>query len=73
MQAVIILSNTSIDDYYDHIKYSLDQRFHNYQPHFPEYPISETEYGDLETYSSYADHASDNLYVNGVHVERLIK
>lgn len=73
MPTVIILNNASIHDYYEQLQYSLDQRFHNYQPHFPDYPISEIEYGELETYSSYADHASDDLYVNGVHIERLIR
>jgi hypothetical protein len=72
MRAVIIIANTTLDDFYDQIQYSIDQRFHNYQTTFPVYPTSEAEYGEIETNTAYANHASDGLYRNGVHLERLI-
>ena len=72
MRAVIIISDTTLDNYYDQILYSIDQRFHSYQTTFPVYPTSEVEYGEIETNTAYASHAGDDLYFNGVHLERLL-
>jgi len=72
MPAVIIISNATIDDYYEQILHSIDQRFHSYRTTFQEYPTSEAEYGEIETNTAYASHAGDDLYFNGVHLERLL-
>lgn len=72
MRAVIIISDTTIDEFYEQILYSIDQRFHSYQTTFPIYPTSEAEYGEIETNTAHASHASDDLYSNGVHLERLL-
>ena len=72
MPTIIIHNNISIDEFYDQIVQSSNLRFHNYQTNFQEYPISEKEYGDMETYSTYGEHSSDQMHLNGIHIERLI-
>jgi hypothetical protein len=72
MPSVLIIANSTLDDQYAYILHSVDQRFHSYQTTFPEYPLSEIEYGEIETFTAYASHASDDLHINGVHIERLL-
>jgi hypothetical protein len=72
MPSVFIIANSSLDNHYAYILHSVDKRFHSYQTTFPEYPVSESEYGEIETYTAYASHANDDLYLNGVHIERLL-
>lgn len=62
----------TLANFYEEILYSIDQRFHNYQTTFPEYPTTEAEWGEIETLTAYAEHAGDGLYVDGVHIERLL-
>jgi hypothetical protein len=72
MPTVIYITDLSFDDYYDQIMHSINQRFHNYQTNFPEYPTSEYEYGELQSLSAYASHAADGLNANGVDLERIV-
>jgi len=50
----------------------LDARYHQPGNSFPSYSISDQEIGEIESLSSYASHASDNLHIDGIHIERLI-
>ncbi len=72
MPTVIIINGQSIDDFYERILHSIDQRFHGYTTTFPEYPVSEAEYGEIETNTAYAQHAGDDGPPPGMHPERLI-
>jgi len=72
MTSIIIISNGSLDRFYENIMNMLDARYHQPGNSFPSYSISDQEIGEIESLSSYASHASDNLHIDGIHIERLI-
>lgn len=72
MPTVIINTHSSLDSLYEGIREMLDARYHQPGNSFPSYEISDQELAELSSLSSYASHASDNLYVDGIHIERLI-
>lgn len=61
LPVVIIASSIgwSIHNHFEQIRYSLDMRYHAYEPHFKEMHISEREYGELSYYAAYAEHYGD--------------
>ena len=72
MPTVIINSHSSLESFYGGIREMLSDRYHQPGNSFPSYTISDQELTEISSLSSYASHASDNLYVDGVHIERLI-
>jgi len=72
MTSIIILSNSNIESFYDNVMEMLDARYHQPGNSFPTYQLSDQEIGEIESLSSYASHASDNVYIDGKHIERLI-
>lgn len=63
--AIISSASASLEDYYEQIQYSIDQRFHSYRPTFPVYPTSEAEYGEIETNTAYSNHACGEVLIDG--------
>ncbi len=72
MPTVIINTHSSLESLYDGIREMLNARYHQPGNSFPSYTISDQELTEISSLSSYASHASDNLYVDGIHIERLI-
>ena len=72
-------AGSSLESFYEGVRQSLNERYHQPGNSFPTFTLSDEEIAEQESLSSYAAHASDNLrvngnslYVNGVHIERLI-
>lgn len=72
MPTVIINTHSSLESLYDGIREMLNARYHQPGNSFPTYTISDQELTEISSLSSSASHASDNLYVDGIHIERLI-
>jgi hypothetical protein len=72
MPTVLINTHSSLESLYDGIREMLNARYHQPGNSFPSYKISDQELTEISSLSSYACHASDNLYVDGIHIERLI-
>lgn len=72
MPTVIINTHSSLDSLYDGIREMLNTRYHQPGNTFPSFELSDQELTEISSLSSYASHASDNLFVDGVHIERLI-
>lgn len=72
MPTVLINTHSSLESLYDGIREMLNARYHQPGNSFPTYTISDQELTEISSLSSYASHASDNLYVDGIHIERLI-
>ncbi len=72
MPTVIINTHSSLDSLYDGLREMLNARYHQPGNTFPSFEISDQELTEISSLSAYATHASDNLFVDGVHIERLI-
>ena len=72
MPTVTISLNSGLDRLYQSIKADLADRYHQPGNSFPNITLSPSELVDQAALSSFAAHASDNLHVEGVHIERLI-
>lgn len=66
-------AHASLDRYYEAIRAQLAARYHQPGNSFSSYTPSEQELAEMASLASHAAHASDNLHVNGTHIERLIK
>ena len=72
MPTVIISYTSNLDRTYQGIREYLDRTYHQPGNSFPNITLSPSELTDQAALSSFAAHASDNLHVEGVHIERLI-
>lgn len=72
MPTVTITYTSDLDRAYQSVRDYLDRTYHQPGNSFPQFTMSPSELVDQATLSSFAAHASDNLIIDGTHLERLI-